>query len=199
MKKPTIEELKAEFKRLGYIWPETAQLVAVRSKANIPNKFDDLLGYVIDNNVVWHTGTTNPGTKPLKAPSHPEGVAVVCAGQYVDAWKFGFHKGRYLCMKQCGPVNYQRDNDRDETAESYGTIRNDIRGFNWHRANEHAESQNVENWSEGCMVRNNPAMYDEFIQHIKNYLSGKFAIKSKYTIDDLPAMKFTGTILNEWL
>ena len=47
MKAPTIEELKAQFTELGYKWP-TIHIVGIRSKANEPNKFDDLNNTMAD-------------------------------------------------------------------------------------------------------------------------------------------------------
>jgi len=42
MKIPTIEELKAKFTELGYQWMPF-HIIGIRSKANEPNKFDDLI------------------------------------------------------------------------------------------------------------------------------------------------------------
>lgn len=182
MKHPTIEELKAEFKRLGYEWFDFMG-VAIRSRANVPNKFDDLIGFVDRDTVTWHSGTTNAGTKPLIKPSNPKGVALLCPQQVINGWEFGLHKGKYLAWKQKKPVKYWRDNDLDNIAESGGIVYEGIIGANWHRANEFAQSQNVENWSEGCMVQNNPNQYETFI---------KASSESGLT-------EFTGTILYEWL
>lgn len=200
MRKPTYDELIARYVELGFVVPEFST-VAIRSRANLQNKFDDLLGYVDSRTktVVWHTGTTNSGNKPLKAPTHPDGVAIICADQQViDYAAFHLHKGKYLCLGQRKPIKYQRDNDKDLTHESQGKIYNDIRGFNQHRANENTESQNVENWSEGCMVRNNPDQYQEFLVACMEYYQAKTG--KKFSRADLPDdFFFTFTILNEWL
>lgn len=182
MKQPTIEQLKTEFTRLGYKWFPFMG-IAIRSRANVPNKFDDLIGFVDGDKVTWHTGTTNAGTKPLVSPSNPKGVALVCPQQVIDGWELGLHKGKYLAWKQIKPVKYWRDNDLDKIAESGGEVYEGIIGINWHRANENAQSENVENWSEGCMVQNNPDQYDTFIK----------------ASSESGLLKFTGVIMDEWL
>jgi len=184
MRKPTIEELKAEFSRLGYKWFDFMG-VAIRSRANVPNKFDDLIGFVDRDTVTWHTGTTNAGTKPLLNPSHEDGVAMVCPGQYIDTWTIDYHNGKRvrLAWKQVKPVKYWRDNDRDRIAESGGKVYEGIRGFNWHDCLEDITVENVENFSEGCMVQNQPSQWQTFL---------KASSESGLTA-------FTGTILDEWL
>lgn len=179
--KYTYEQIKKEFDRLGYVWHEF-HVFAIRSKANTPNKFDDLIGFIDRDKIYFHTGTTNSGTKPLKAPTHPEGVAMITPGQYVDAWALGKHKGKYDALVQVKPVYFTRDNDKDTIHEVGPKLYFDVRGFNWHRAHEDHESQNVENWSEGCVVQNNPAQYDSFIKACSE--SGN--------------LYFTGTILEEF-
>ena len=197
MRQPTYDQLKTRYDQLGFVMPEFST-VAIRSKANVQNKFDDLLGYIHNGTVVWHTGTTNSGNKPLLAPTHPLGVAIICADQQViDYAGFHLHTGKYLCLGQRKSINYQRDNDKDGTHESVGKVYSDIRGFNQHRANENAQSENVENWSEGCMVRNNPVQYKEFLNACIEYYQSKTGLK--FDPDKLPEFRFTFTILNEWL
>ena len=200
MRQPTYEQLKSRYDQLGFVMPEFST-VAIRSKANLQNKFDDLLGYVDSRTktVVWHTGTTNSGNKPLLAPTHKDGVAIIVADQQViDYAGFHLHKGKYLCLGQRRGIKYQRDGDKDLIHESEGKIYEDIRGFNQHRANENVESQNVENWSEGCMVRNNPTQYKEFLNACIEYYEGTTGLK--FSPEKLPTdFRFTFTILNEWL
>ena len=93
MRTPTIEELKAKFTELGYKW-EPFHLIGIRSAANEPNKFDDLIGVVNGNELKFFTGTTNPGTFWLNSPMNPKGAAVLKCGQYVDSWVMGLHPNR---------------------------------------------------------------------------------------------------------
>lgn len=184
MRQPTIEELKARFAELGHIWLPF-QGIAIRSRANVPNKFDDLIGFIDRDTVTWHTGTTNAGTKPLVKPSNPKGVALLCPGQYIDTWTLGDHHGKRvrLAWKQVKPVKFWRDNDLDKIHEAGGTVYEGIIGANWHDCLEDATVENVENFSEGCMAQNNPDQWQTFLKASSE--SGQ-----EY---------FTGTILDEWL
>lgn len=163
MKAPTIEELKAQFTELGYKWP-TIHVVGIRSKANEPNKFDDLIGLVQGGEVKWYTGTTNPGTFWLNNPINSLGTAVLKAGQYVDTYTIGLHKGKYTALVQSKKVTVFRDNDKDSIAEEQGKEDTGLFGINIHRANELTESTNIDKWSAGCQVLNSSKQFKELIQ-----------------------------------
>ena len=163
MKALTIEELKAQFTELGYKWP-TIHVVGIRSKANEPNKFDDLIGLVQGDQVNWYTGTTNPGTFWLNHPMNSLGTAVLKAGQYVDTYVIGLHQGKYTALKQAKKVTVFRDADKDSVAEEQGKEDTGLFGINIHRANESTESKNIDKWSAGCQVLNNGLQFKELIQ-----------------------------------
>ena len=163
MKAPTIEELKAQFTELGYKWP-AFHIVGIRSKANEPNKFDDLIGLVNGSELKWYTGTTNPGTFWLNHPMNSLGTAVLKAGQYVDTYTIGLHQGKYTALKQSKKVTVYRDADKDNIAEEQGKEDTGLFGINIHRANESTESKNIDKWSAGCQVMNNPIQFKELIQ-----------------------------------
>lgn len=163
MKAPTIEELKAQFTELGYKWP-TIHIVGIRSKANEPNKFDDLIGLVQGGEVKWYTGTTNPGTFWLNNPINSLGTAVLKCGQYVDTYTIGLHKGKYTALVQSKKVTVFRDNDKDSIAEEQGKEDTGLFGINIHRANELTDSTNIDKWSAGCQVLNSSKQFKELIQ-----------------------------------
>jgi hypothetical protein len=163
MKAPTIDELKAQFTELGYKWP-SIHVVGIRSKANIPNQFDDLIGLVQGDEVKWYTGTTNPGTFWLNNPINNLGTAVLKAGQYVDTYTIGLHQGKYTALKQSKKVTVYRDADKDSVAEEQGKEETGLFGINIHRANELTESRNIDKWSAGCQVLNIPKQFKELIQ-----------------------------------
>ena len=163
MKAPTAEELKAQFTELGYKWP-SIHVVGIRSKANVPNQFDDLIGLVQGNEVNWYTGTTNPGTFWLNNPMNSLGTAVLKVGQYVDTYTIGLHQNKYTALKQAKKVTVYRDADKDSVAEEQGKEESGLFGINIHRANESAESKNIDKWSAGCQVMNNPIQFKELIQ-----------------------------------
>ena len=181
MRTPTIEELKAKFTELGYKW-EPFHLIGIRSAANEPNKFDDLIGVIDGNEVKFYSGTTNPGTYWLNSPMNPLGTAVLKVGQYLDTWSIGFHKGKYTALVQVKPVTVHRDADKDSVAEEQGKETTGLYGINIHRANESAISQNIDKWSAGCQVLNNPKQFKQFIEACQNS-------KKKY---------FTYTLLHEF-
>lgn len=163
MTAPTIDELKAQFKELGYKWP-AFHIVGIRSKANVPNKFDDLIGFVNGEELKWFSATTNPGTFWLNNPINSVGTAVLKAGQYVDTWAIGLHQGKYTALKQVKKVTVFRDADKDNIAEEQGKEETGMFGINIHRANESAQSSNIDKWSAGCQVLNNPTQFKELIQ-----------------------------------
>lgn len=163
MKAPTAAEIKAQFEALGYKWP-TIHIVGIRSKANEPNQFDDLIGLVQGNEVTWYTGTTNPGTFWLNSPMNKLGTAVLKCGQYVDSYTLGLHQGKYSALVQSKKVTVHRDSDKDSIAEEQGKEDIGLFGINIHRANAVAESKNIDKWSAGCQVLNNPKQFKELMQ-----------------------------------
>ena len=181
MKRYTTTELKTEFVKNNYTW-FNFMLVGVRSKANIPNEFDDLLGVIRNDKITWFTCTTNPGTHWLKNLLNPKGTALLKPGQYIDTWKLGLHQGKYEALCQAKPVTVYRDKDLDNIAEETATLDTGLFGINIHRANETAISKFVDKWSAGCQVLNNPADFKELLAQCK-----------------LSSLKiFTYTLLNEF-
>jgi len=166
MKKYTIGELQFEFKRLGYQWFDF-MIVGIRSTANKPNEFDDLIGLVANGKITWFTGTTNPGTHWLKNIMNPKGTALLKPGQYVDTWEIGLHQGKYEAFKQAKPVTVYRDKDLDDIAEETAVTDTGLFGINIHRANEKAISRLIDKWSAGCQVLNNPADFKILLDEAK--------------------------------
>lgn len=162
----TIPELKAEFLRQGHDW-FPFHIIGIRSNANLPNKFDDLIGVVSGDSIEWFTGTTNPGTHWLRNLLNPKGTSLLRANQYVDTWKIGLHQGKYEAFVQCKPVTVYRDSDKDDVAEETSTVDTGIFGINIHRANEKLVSQLIDKWSAGCQVLNNPADFKKLLEMAK--------------------------------
>ena len=163
MKRYAIEELKTKFTELGYKFPNF-HIVGIRSQANIPNEFDDLIGVVSGNNVAWYTGTTNPGTRWLKNLMNPKGTALLKPGQWTDSWKLGLHRGEYKALVQCKPITVFRDTDKDAIAEENAKTDTGLFGINIHRANPRWTSKFIDKWSAGCQVLNNPADFKRLIE-----------------------------------
>lgn len=167
MKKYNIEELKAEFAKHNYKWFDF-HFVGIRSKANLPNQFDDLFGMIQGNNIEWFTCTTNPGTHWLKNLLNPKGTALLKANQYVDTWKLGLHQGKYEAFVQAQAVEVFRDKNLNDVAEETTTIDKGFFGINIHRANEKFTSKLIDKWSAGCQVLNNPADFAKVLFTAKN-------------------------------
>ena len=163
MKQYTADELKAQFKKLGYAFPKF-HIVGIRSQANLPNEFDDLIGVVSGNKVTWYTGTTNPGTHWLKSLMNPKGTALLKPGQYTDSWKLGLHRGEYRALVQSRAVTVFRDKDIDAIAEETAVTDTGLFGINIHRANPRWTSKFIDKWSAGCQVLNNPADFKKLVE-----------------------------------
>lgn len=181
MKKYNIIELRTEFKRLNYIW-FPFMLIGVRSKANIPDQFDDLIGVIKNDNITWFSCTTNPGTHWLKNLLNPKGAALLKPNQYINTWQIALHQGKYEALCQRKPVTVYRDGDKDNIAEVTKVEDTGLFGINIHRANPSAISKIIDKWSAGCQVLNNPNEFKELLRLCK--LSGQ--------------KEFTYTLLNEF-
>lgn len=181
IKQYSIEELKTEFAKLNYKFPNF-HLVGIRSRANGKNIFDDLIAVINNNEITWYTCTTNPGTHWLLNLLNPKGTAVLKPGQYVDSWQIGLHQGKYEALTQCKPIAVYRDGDRDEVAETLGQFETGMFGINIHRANPSIVSKLIDKWSAGCQVLNDPQQFNALLAKCK--ASG--------------LNKFTYTLLNEF-
>ena len=162
MKSYTIEDLKKEFGRLNYKWLPL-QVVGVRSNADVPNKFDDLIGLIQNDNVTWFTGTTNPGIHWLKNLLSSKGSALLKPNQYLDTWKLDLHQGKYLALCQRKPVTVYRDSNKNDKSEESNVTETGLFGINIHRANISVISQLNDKWSAGCQVLNNPNDFNYLI------------------------------------
>jgi len=152
-----------------YDKPYQLNIVGVRNKSVIPNKFDDIL-YVFwknDKNK-WegkhYTITTDTGTYWLKNPMSKLGAALLKEGQYVDAYKIGLHKGDYKALVQAKPVTVFRDYDRNAILDfNNGKEETGLFGINIHRAGAKGTTINVDKWSAGCQVFENADDFANFL------------------------------------
>lgn len=167
MKQYTKLELKNEFFRLSYKWIQFG-IVGIRSKSDVPNKFDDLIGLIENNTITWFTGTTNPGVHWLKNLLNPKGSALLKPNQYLDTWKLDLHQGKYLALCQRKNVVVYRDGDKDNFSEETAITETGLFGINIHRANPSVISQLIDKWSAGCQVINNPHDFDYLIKRCQS-------------------------------
>lgn len=171
-------ELRQEFQRLGYTWLPF-HLIGVRSKADIPNSFDDKFYLVNELDpqkpIFWETScTTNPGLYWMQKVVNAKGAAVLKPNQWLNKWQLGRHKGVYEALVQCAPITVYRDNDKDNKAEEQGIEDTGIFGINIHRANSSAVSKIIDQWSAGCQVLNDPTAYAKLIQACKDSRQQRF-------------------------
>lgn len=153
--------------------PYFINLFGIRDEGNV-NKFNDtLVVYWFDENKNVHVYsptkgfTTDPGFKSLVSPVSASGCAILKEGWYRKLWSKGLHKGKYSALVQVNACTVFRDNDRDKVLDMIDVPTNTgLFGINMHRANEHAVSVNVENWSAGCQVWASPGEYSYFMQLI---------------------------------
>lgn len=167
MIKPTAAELKQVALKKGYQWLPF-QLINIRSSADKPNEFDDLLGVFNNGVITWHTGTTNPGVHWLLNILNPKGAAVLAEGQHLNAWVVGKHKGQYKALVQYAPLPVYRDGNKNNKSEQIGKPIYGHYGINQHRANANAISRIIDKWSAGCQVRNNPQEFNDFMTICEN-------------------------------
>jgi hypothetical protein len=153
-------------------FPKDCWLIAVRSKADSFNHFDDKF-YLFRGEqfiAVWK-GTTNAGADLLD-PTNPRGEAVLKSDEiYYDAWERRLHRGKVLAWCQRLPLPIYRDNDRDTKTEELGEAKSEIVGINIHPASyligSKVERELIQNWSMGCMVLSIRADFDELMKYTK--------------------------------
>ena len=99
-------------------------LFGVRCNTNVPNRFDDIIGYFMlrsDGGYEMNSfdGTTDPGLYWLKNPMNVKGTAIMCPGSYL-AYKIGLHKGQYTAYVQRGEIKVWRDNNKNSVLDFSG-------------------------------------------------------------------------------
>lgn len=166
MKNYKIDDLKFQFAKLNYKWLPF-HIVGIRSDANNPDKFDDLIGLVEKDNLVLFSGTTNPGTHWLKNLLNPKGAALLKPNQYLNTYQLGLHQGKYLALCQRKPVTVYRDANKNGIAEETAVTDTGLFGINIHRANPSAVSSIIDKWSAGCQVLNDPIDFNFLIKRCK--------------------------------
>lgn len=172
MKTYTTLELMSQFAKLKYKWP-AFHMVGVRSKADLPDSFDDTFYLLSEVNStkplrIVTSCTTNPGVYWLKKKLNPKGTAVLKPGQYLNTWELGKHKGVYEALVQRKPVTVYRDTNFDNKSDEIGMPEDTgYFGINIHRANSSVASSIINQWSAGCQVINDPISYKNIIDECK--------------------------------
>lgn len=150
--------------------PFNLNIVGIRSTEIKVNEFNDWMvvfwKYQGKWSQYWMRCTTLAGLYYLEKPTNPQGCAILCDGQYRSTYKLDLHAGKYkaLCQRN-GEVEVWRDNDKDTEfdfnmdSKEWGYF-----GINIHRASSSKTLAEIDNYSAGCQVIQNPQNFDTFIQ-----------------------------------
>lgn len=142
----------------------------VRSNEDAYNVFDDKV-YTFDCSsgtpkfVMVCTGTTNAGAQGLKHFDRYNklGCAVLKSDEIVlDSHIFGKHKNKYFAYVQHKGFWYYRDSNKNNKADEYGKLYNDVIGANCHSAGWY--STLINGWSVACLVRNQKEQFNEWMR-----------------------------------
>ena len=168
-------------------FPKGYWILAVRSKADKPNKFDDKF-YIYKGTdfITVTTGTTNPGTSILRGGFkryNKAGAAVVKSQEwYYDIYKYGLHRGKMPALRQRSskPILYYRDGDMDGKSEEIGKVQSGVIYTNFHGSTYNKgsllERDNINGWSAGCLVCNKNADYEALIKMFKDSKQKYFSV-----------------------
>lgn len=199
--KPSIDKLLNVLKEKGYKVYNTPNIewnlniVGIRNKSLIPNKFDDTLvvfhNFLGDWYISYYPITTDPSVYYLKNPVNKKGTAILLEGQYKGKYMIRKHNNSYyaLCQGQdeIHKVSVYRDNNQNGTLElTPQTIETGLYGINIHKGPKNGSwgSDNNPRYSAGCQVFADTRHFNEFMEKCKN---GRKAFGNK----------FTYTLLNE--
>lgn len=165
----TLQQLQARAQQLGYGPIDTTfSLVGIRSNADAYDRFDDMLILIVNSQLKYFKGTTNPGGKVLSGgfrEYNNTGAAVLRPGQYTSHAQ-GKHNGQYLAGRQTAAnVTVLRDGNLDKLAGNVPetTATTGKFGINLHKANASGVSRTVDSWSAGCQVFADATNFNEFM------------------------------------
>ena len=160
-------------------------IVGIRTADTLANRFNDwiCLFYLLDGhwNFFAFPGTTDPGTFYREKPLNIKGTAILKPGQYRGMWKIGEHKGQkaFVQAKVC---TVYRDANRDNILDTEGMEEDTgYFGINGHRSNSEKASLQVDNWSAGCQVWQDP-FHHAFAVSLGEAAKKKFGNSFTYTL-----------------
>ena len=155
---PILERIKAAGYQVCWRGDYHLQVFGIRSPTRNANAFDDQIGVAYTVDGAWKVeqwpATTTPGYHYLENPMNGAGTAILVPGQYKDVWKLGLHRGQYEALRQSGPVNLYRDNNKDVILDMDPStiVETSTAGINIHRSTSKGTSTEVNRWSAGCQV-----------------------------------------------
>ena len=189
-----IKAILREREYILYTKPYQLNIVGLRGKSTVPNKFDDEIHvfYRTDSgNWNYHVfnATTDPGTFWLNNPLYEQGTAILATGQYVNAYAMGMHRGLYEALVQVKPVTVVRDYNRDAVLDfANGTRKTGVFGINIHRAGSSGTTKVIDKYSAGCQVLQNADDFTKFLTLCRQH-SQRYGNLYSYTLIDLRAIQ----------
>lgn len=193
---PTPQSIKAAIRSKGYVVfgderGYDLNIFGIRTNDSQSNSFNDLVGvmYLFDNkwNCFYFPATTDPGTYWREHPMNVDGTAILVPGQYRGAYKVGEHKG-YPALQQQKPLKVYRDNNKDKVLNmDPASIKEGMYSINIHRSSHLHPSTQVNKWSAGCQVIQDPLQF-EFLISLARKASEIYGNSFTYTLlteDDL--------------
>lgn len=174
--------------------PYELNIVGLRGRSTVPNKFDDELHvfYMVSSSKwEYHVFkiTTDPGTFWLNNPMQPQGTAILAEGQYINSHGLGLHRGQYKALVQKGPLTIMRDYDRNAVLDFYnGKKETGQYGINIHRANKVGTTLNVDRNSAGCQVFANASDFDKFLKLCEQHKS-RYGNSFTYSLIDFRSVQ----------
>ncbi len=196
-----LQKIKAIIKHKKFILytrPYELNIVGLRSKSTIPNRFDDEIHVFYKVSTLnWHyhifRTTTDPGTFWLRQPMQPQGTAILDEGQYVNCYELGLHRGKYLALVQRKSVTIIRDYNRDAILDfKNGKKVKGLFGINIHRANKVGKTKSVDKNSAGCQVFENANDFNFFIKLCQKHKS-LYGNQFTYSLIDFRAVRRQNT------
>jgi hypothetical protein len=192
-----LQKIKAIMRHKGYkvfSRPYELNIVGLRSKSTIPNRFDDEIHVFYKVSTLnWHyhvfKATTDPGTFWLRQPMQPQGTAILAEGQNINAYQLDLHRGKYLALVQRKAVTVIRDYNRDAVLDfKNGVKTKGLYGINVHRANQTGTTKTVDKNSAGCQVFENANDFATFITLCQKHKS-LYGNQFSYSLIDFRAVR----------
>lgn len=188
-----IKNIIVSLKRMGHSVfendskPFNLNIVGIRSSNPEKNKFNDTIVVFWRYKGNWSSvsmkATTLAGLHWLKHPMNPKGSAILKEGQYKGAFRIGIHNTYKALTQSGGKVTVYRDNDKDTDWDTDDNVKTESGyfGINIHRASSKVELDEVNKFSAGCQVIQNPHEFDVFMS-ICNEASEVWGNNFTYTL-----------------
>lgn len=168
-------------------FPSEYWILGVRSKADMPNSFDDKFYlYKGTKFIMVTTGSTNSGVYGLLnfKKWNIKGTAVVKSNEwYYDLWKQGRHKGKMKALVQNTKIKVYRDNNMDDKNDESGDIHIGYYGINFHTVT-YRMIDYIRNfigaWSVGCMTPNKTKDYYKLLKFVYTQRTTTFCLIKEF-------------------